>query len=242
MRAPDFETEAALCAAFIAWIQKNAECGRSGFEGAKCYSEWCGWDILLVLEDGAQVGIQAKLRLNADVIGQAMQGVNDHWFVDDGPDYRAVLVPVSRGPLKELAALLGLVVFYPESYFARLGPGAFHPGLDSGWRRLMVDWNPDRRLKLPPVATDSVAGEPCPVSLTDWKLGALAVLAELEVKGAITTKRMQELKVSPSRWLSGRWLVPVSGARGLWVRGDKCPTFDLQHPTAFAAALLKARQ
>ncbi len=88
---------------------------------------------------------------------------------------------------------------------------------------------------------DSIAGSPCPVTLTAWKLAALDVLAELATKGAITTKRIRELGVHPGRWTTARWLEPAE-TRGLWVRGARCPRFDEQHPTAYAAALAKARE
>ena len=228
MTARAFKTEADLCAAFIAWAERH--------KGVQCFAEWAGWDILLVFENGLQLGIQAKLRLNAEVIGQASPSEYGWEFEYPGPDYRAVLVPSPRDGFSYIAARLGLVVFRP-------GCRGFEPSLvtrggegEAAW----LDWNPEKRHDLPPVATDSVAGSPCPVTLTPWKLAALDVLAELAVKGAITTKLMRELGVHPGRWTTGRWLIPAE-TRGLWVRGERCPKFDEQHPTAYAAALEKAK-
>lgn len=232
MKESAFKTEADLCAAFIAWAQP---------QGVTCYAEWWGWDILIVYPDGAQLGIQAKLRLNADVICQASPSTYDFETNGQAPDFRGILVPdYGRGSLSSVACLLGLVVFSGT----REG---FGPTLDeraSTYRRYAddrwVDWNPPRRHDLPPTPTDAVAGSPCPVTLTPWKLAALDVLAELALRGVITTKRMKELRVDPRRWLAYSWLVPAP-TRGEWVRSDRCPPFDEQHPTAYALALEKAK-
>lgn len=224
MKTKPFATEAALCAAFIAGVKRR-------HPDVRCYAEWAGWDILLVLAEGWQIGIQAKLRLNAEVIGQALPSVYDDQV--EGPDYRAVLVP-NLTALSALAERLGLIVFRPA-----YGEGPdFHPGLGP-WSETQ-DWNPARHHNLPPVETDSIAGSPCPVSLTPWKLGALEVLAELKTRGTITAKRIRAHGIDPGRWLSNRWLEPAE-KRGDWVRGDRCPKFDEQHPQAFALALDKAK-
>ncbi len=233
VKTPKFAAEADLCAAFIAWIGRTAP-------DVRCYAEWQGWDILLAYPEGWQLGIQAKLRLNAAVILQAAPG----YYYDLGPDYRGILVP-DRNGWARVAGRLGVVVFYPRERLRgeqdflpelreRWGPGHGRPAGD--W----CDWNPAERHTLPPVPTDAIAGSPCPVTLTTWKLGALAVLAELEVKGTITTKRIRALGVDPRRWLQGYWLLPGE-QRGDWVRGERCPRFDGQHPSAYAAALEKAR-
>jgi hypothetical protein len=224
---PVYATEADLCAAFIAWASPHVQ----------CYAEWAGWDILLVYPDGYQLGIQAKLRLNAEVIRQAAP---DSYETERGPDFRGILVPTVN-PLSGVAYRLGLVVFHPWY------DGKFRPALDGRDIRhpvwsgedLWTDWNPGKRHELPPVPTDAIAGSPCPITLTPWKLAAIDVLAELQITGTITTKRMRALGVSPSRWLSSRWLIP-GDKRGVWLRGDECPPFDAQHPKAFAAALEKA--
>jgi hypothetical protein len=114
-----------------------------------------------------------------------------------------------------------------------------------------VDWNPSRRIELPPCPTGSIAGSSAPVTLTQWKLRALDVLAELEIKGTITANRIRELGLNPSRWMSALWLSPakepqaegdsqVVFVRGAWVRSRKCPKFDAQHPEAYARALAEA--
>ncbi|TIU81425.1 MAG: hypothetical protein E5W01_20510, partial [Mesorhizobium sp.] len=61
-----FESEAALCAAFIARLPKDWT----------AYPETAGFDILLVRgADGAQIGVEAKMTLNAKVLMQAVEGL-----------------------------------------------------------------------------------------------------------------------------------------------------------------------
>lgn len=217
MKTRRFETEAALCSAFIAWAEG---------QGAKCYAEWQGWDILVVLHDGRQIGVQAKLRFSDHVIIQALPG---EFGIGDnpGPDFRAVLMPDSSTSRADISHRLGLVVF-DASDFER-------PRLMTALDRA-VDWSPSARHPVPETSTDSVAGSPSPVTLTTWKRCALHVLAELEKRGSISAKRMREIGVNPSRWMSCRWLVPTE-ERGLWVRGEKCPRFDQQHPSAYERIL-----
>lgn len=220
-----FATEADLCRTFTDWVARV-------YPEIRVYAEWVGWDLLLVYPDGRQLGIQAKLRLNADVVLQAAPGPYGFELDRPGPDFRGVLVPQQRQAMVSIASMLGLVTLW-HSY-----EGRFHPRLvpDDDW----LDWNPRERHGLPPVPTDAIAGSPCPVTLTPWKLAALDVLAELEVRGPITTKRMRALGVNPARWLTACWLLPAE-KRGDWVRGDRCPRFEEQHPSAYALALEKAR-
>lgn len=226
-----FATEADLCAAFIAWQQKR-------FPDLQCYAECDGWDILVVYPDGRQLGIQAKLRLNADVILQAAP--EWRWSnAEPGPDYRAILVP-STNANSQLAERLGLLVF---SHYDQYGDHGFRPDLTptflTGHSPEWLDWNPARRVTVPATATDSVAGSPCPITLTAWKVKALAVLAALEVTGSVTRERLRKAGVDPRRWFTEGWLVPGE-EKGQFVRGPSCPAFDQQHPSAYAAALADA--
>src|SRR5262249_52720467 len=100
---PTFASEAEMCAQFIAWAQPL---------GWTAYAETQGWDILLVRnDDGAQIGIQAKLALNADVLNQVLEGRWDAMHGRPGPDFRAVLVPRSKtGKLTLACSHLGITV------------------------------------------------------------------------------------------------------------------------------------
>ena len=71
-----WETEAAMVAAFAAEVAKlgNRAHPNHEFREAKwtSYPETEGWDLLLVREDGLQLGIEAKLALNLEVLVQAL--------------------------------------------------------------------------------------------------------------------------------------------------------------------------
>jgi hypothetical protein len=98
-----FKTEVELCAAFIKalpleWV---------------AYNECCGFDILLVRKiDGFQIGVQAKLKLNVDVLNQVIEG-------DDHPDCCAILVPEGDdGKLGKVCDCLGITVVRMRSVSA----------------------------------------------------------------------------------------------------------------------------
>ncbi len=222
---PPFKTEAEMCAAFMEWAR---------IQGYTPYPETAGWDILLVDANGFQTGVEAKLKLNAVVIEQAL----DRYGLDQGPDYRAVLIPTLRGDfLRTVCHHIGLDIFYYEGRPWHQGTHSFR--IDDEFRgRERLDWNPVKRCTLPAYVPDVESGRPGPIQLTPWKVGALKVLAHIEVHGSITRKQVGYYGIDSRRWCGhGAWLVPKDGAPsrgGRWVLGGKCPRFDQQHPTTYA--------
>lgn len=231
-KAPDFATEAELCAAFIEWAQR---------EGMICYPETAEWDILCVAKDGMQMGVEAKLSLNAKVMDQVMRGTRCNWNESSGPDFRAVVVPY--GEVTTIAdyvlASIGVAVFRPSR--------SWHSRTEQRWdfyRELahefeMHDWNPSQRLELPDYVPDVPAGVPGPRTLSPWKVGALRVLATLEVQGYVTRDDVRLCKNDPRRWCAtDGWLTQLGS--GKWGPG-KAPRFDEQHPTVYAQILAELR-
>jgi hypothetical protein len=223
-----FKTEAELCAAFIEWAR-----GRNYV----CYPETAGFDLLLVDADGWQTGVQAKLQLNAKVIAQLLP----FYSLDEGPDHRAILVPNLKSDFREICGHIGVEIFYcTDRPGDRWAGHKYHFDLGGAWhfgKNRLFDWNPTKRCELPAYMPDVPAGVPSPVQLTPWKIGALKVLAHIEIAGHITRKRIGALGIDSRRWCGGDgWLTPLDGdpARGgRYVRG-KCPAFDQQHPDVFA--------
>lgn len=225
-----FAKESELCAAFLALLPENWT----------PYAETAGWDILLVRKaDGAQIGIEAKLRLNAEVLSQALE----EWCFGEspGPDYRAVLVPYDdAGGFYRIADYVGVTVI-------RVGrdvPGrrdvprfCFEPKLPSGKRedgwqeRGWHEWSPVNRHKLPEYVPDVAAGASAPLQLTEWKIGALKIAYILERRGYVTRDDFRSVGIDHRRWMAPwpGWL--VSDERG-WVRGSM-PDFKAQHPIVF---------
>lgn len=216
-----FASEAELCAAFIAALP----------EGWTAYAETAGWDILLVRADGVQIGIEAKLRLNLEVIEQACV---TWWGGRCGPDFRAVLTPDGRGVLQErLGAIIGITQL--RVCQGRFGP-EICPSLPNGdWveSRHWHDWAPENRERLPDYIPDVVAGDSAPLQLSEWKVAALRIIALIERFGSVTRADFTALRISPSRWLTpGGWLARTD-TKGHFVVGPRCPAFKAQHPVVY---------
>ncbi|AVH90210.1 hypothetical protein [Stenotrophomonas maltophilia] len=250
-----FPTEAALCTCLIDCL---AAAG-----GWEIYPETAGFDILAVWKaTGHQLGIEAKLQLNAKVADQILPA---HWSNahQRGPDFRAVLVPCTTAANYGIARMLdalGVQVLVPDSCIGRwkMEPGqqiqreVQRHGLHQAapWDRASgdlrewgptawFDWNPTKRCELPEFVPKVAAGVPSPLQLTPWKVGALKVLADLELDGFTTAKGVRAHGVDPRRFCAtDGWLKPLGG--GKWARGT-LPAFEDQHPEAYAQVLANAR-
>lgn len=248
---PTFDTEAALCQAFALsvpdeWI---------------IYPETGGWDLLLVHRQGGwQIGVEAKLSLNAKVLAQSIK--SRKLWQESGPDFRAVLVGKVVAENATLARALGLTVISPRPWpvsdryegwykrYAQHGPRLprFVPELPEAsvfvrlvdhWSRFDMDGDwidqfPTKRIPLPDYVPEVAAGVPSPLILSQWKIKAMRVCVWVERKGSITRAVFRDLGIDPSRWMNGVWL--RSGeARGEWIAGPRFPADQLrrEHPTIF---------
>jgi len=243
-----FEKESDLCAAFIGALP----------EGWTAYPETGGFDILLARkEDGFQIGVEAKLRLNAKVICQAAEYIGYHYVDMPGPDCRAVLVPTGVSfDLAELCPLIGITAIRMRDLslddagqirwygkgrtMALLASGGysnpFFPPLpspaDDHWQSgQWFELCPAERLKLPGWVPDVDAGASAPTALTDWKIRAIKIVITLAKRGYVTRKDFAHFKISMSRWTQGGWL--QQDGRGGWIAGPDMPDFRAQHPVNF---------
>jgi len=227
---PKFESEAALCARFTSLIG----------EAWIAYNETAGWDILLVRKvDGFQIGIQAKMAMNLDVINQAL---GNSYFDRNGPDCRAVLVPAYVGlqKLERICEYLGLTILrcWPEGHgdLKFRYSGAFDPVLpaidDTGiWSEAWHERAPYRRCRLPDFVPDVIAGSKAPVQLTDWKVRALKIAVILELRGHVTRADFKALNIDVRRWIAQEWLRVEDGKL---FEGRQMPRFRAQHPRVYA--------
>jgi hypothetical protein len=226
---PTWDSEAAMCDSF---------CVKAREERWVPYPETAGWDLLLVHESGQQLGLQAKLRLNAEVI---LQAIPNRWAEDEGPDFRGLLVPADTA-LGSLAKTHGLIVIRWESRYDRRNYWP-HDMLDpDGYLEKWFDWNPLRRCALPPVVPNLRAGIPSPIQLTPWKLKALELLARMSRNGFVTRKDFTSLQLSMSHWIGSRNWLQRGEIAGQWLRGEGCPKLEEQHPDAYAHILAAAQQ
>jgi hypothetical protein len=243
---PTFETEAALCQAFILTIPPEWV----------VYPETAGWDILLVHRVGGwQIGVEAKLSLNAKVLEQAIRNRGQGY---PGPDFRAVLVGRIVAENAVIARALGLTVIAPlaepwindwSSRYTKHGPRIprFSPDLPEAealtkigdwWYSRREEWFdqfPTQREPLPAYVPEVAAGVPSPMVLSDWKIKAMRVCIWVERNGFITRAHFRALCIDPSRWMNGYWL-QAGPERGLWVAGPQFPGRSLrrEHPNIFA--------
>lgn len=221
--APVYAKESDLCAAFIGALPK----------GWTAYPETGGFDIVLVRADGFQVGVEAKLKLNAKVILQAAESTRYHYVAMPGPDCRAVLVPEAHnGELAALARMLCVtVVAYrppePHVYKSVIWPELPKPD-DGSWHDLWYELCPTERLALPDWIPDVAAGASAPVALTDWKVRAIKIAITLSKRGFVTRQDFAFFKISMSRWTQGGWI--IKDGRSGWVAGQYLPDFRSQHP------------
>jgi hypothetical protein len=228
-----FPTEAALCAAFIKAVGPDWT----------AYNEHSGWDTLLVRKaDGFQIGIQAKLKLNIDVVNQVIEG-DDGWFniAHAHPDCCAILVPEGDdGKLGKVCDCLGITVIrmrsasaegWHESDFkhnARFTPDLPQPG--KSWsQEAWHDLATVKRHKLPEYVPDVAAGAPSPLQLTDWKIKAIKLAVTLEMRKHLTRRDFAHHRVDHRRWVTQGWLKVVDGR---FVK-DAFPNFKKQHPKVY---------
>jgi hypothetical protein len=228
IKAKAFLTEADLCAAFIAAVEKPWV----------CYGETAGWDILVVNSvDDRQIGIQAKLKLNAKVMAQAVEGPS--WHGVAGPDYRAVLVPADQqNDLTVLAPFCGITIIgirtpgtynYGLPFSPDLPVGvSYAPGHDDNWYEQL----PGKRHHVPEYVPDVIAGASSPIQLTKWKIAALQLAVLLENTGYLTRADFKRFQIDIRRWIGGEsWLRATPTG---FVQGPRYPNFRAQHPKVWA--------
>lgn len=247
-----FETEAALCQAFILNVPKEWI----------VYPETCGWDMVLVHRVGGwQIGVEAKLTLNAKVLAQAIGG---RGYGGQGPDFRAVLVGKVVAENAEIARALGLTVITQRAFprekdwggwehapRQKQGPRvpAFRPDLPKAevltkigswwgaWHddKEWLDQFPEKRCDLPDYIPEVACGVPSPIILSDWKIKAMRVCVWVERNTTINRAAFRALGIDPSRWMNGHWL-KAAVARGEWAAGPGFPAPQMrrEHPAAYS--------
>ena len=182
-------------------------------DGWKTYPETSRWDILLV-KNGIQIGVQAKLKDNIEVLAQAI-------YEEDGfsPDIRAVLVPHASKYFKKVAD--GLRVFVIEG--ARLDWNFnITRSAEGNWvKEIITDLNRYNKKYLresknkcwvPEVEINTPAGIKSPKLITPWKIKAVKLCLKLNEVGFLTSKDFAEEKISITLWKK-KWLI-VNGKIG----------------------------
>jgi hypothetical protein len=227
-----FNTEVDLCNAFLSTVPPSYV----------AYPETEGWDIVLVRKiDGLQIGIQAKLRMNEEVIEQTLRTTFCHYST--GPDCRAVLVPFESQRFSTFLSYAGVVVITVvdrnDNYGNKWG---VHPQLPHGAHRHWdekhwPEWFPVKRLWLPDYLPDVDAGASSPRQLSAWKIKSLKILAILEKRGFVQRGHFKALQLSPTQWCSpGGWLDrDIQQKR--FIRSPRTPDLAQHHPKVWPEIL-----
>lgn len=237
-----FAKETDLCAAFLAVLPDTWT----------AYAEHAGFDILLVRKaDGVQIGVEAKLKLNAEVVAQCLEDGGYYRADMANPDYRAVLVPYSdAGHFDRVATYIGFTILRMEAastdrwrnHKARYRPDL--PGDNTHWNdRYWHDWSPTKRCRLPEYVPDVAAGDSAPIKLTEWKIAALRIEATLELRGFVTRADFAHLRIDHRRWLAREsgWLAKDE-ANGRLIAGPRFPNWKGQHPRVYAEIVADAER
>lgn len=228
MRHNKFESEAKMCEHFI----KNVP------DTWVVYPETGGFDILLSRKkDGFQIGIEAKLSLNAKVIIQAYPEISQCYSCSNGPDCRAILIPYySRNDFETICKFIGITVMLVslQHNYLNLPDERYDERYGEDW----FDWCPSERIELPDYIPDNGAGNPSPIKLTDWKIKAMKISVITEKVGFVTRDDFKFLAISFPRWVNNSdksWL--KLSEKGQWV-ANNIPDFRKQHPRNFEEILL----
>jgi len=211
--------------------------------GWTCYAESCGFDILLTRGE-VQIGVEAKLHMNLEVIGQAF-GERGGFEKTRTPHFRAILVPYNKSGTRAVTHALKLWVFEGKS--------------ESEWRRARgrgIDflyaedvltgyphyvWEAPKRMVLPEFVPRVPAGVPSPVQLTKWKISMLRMLADMMNNGFMTSPRAKKVYgIDMTIPIQKRWVVQ-NGCEGRCYRfeiNDKAlDRPDQVHPEVFQMIL-----
>lgn len=164
------------------------------------YPEIGGWDCVLVLPDETQVGVQAKLRANVDVLYQTIVPRKRK-----GPDIHSVLVPTCNLAFRKVAEALG---------FAVLVGSALRTASTRAYLLMTIAKAPRTthdpgRCWLPPFVPENPAGVPSPRAVSPWRVAAARLSAEIREGATPTNAEIKARGMSPSTWR--QWLDPIPG-------------------------------
>lgn len=238
--------ESELCEVFIREFNK--------VDGWVCYPEAAGFDVLVVHRDGRQIGVEAKLTLNAKVADQILPNYGDDYYGRPGPDHRLVIVSKitdANAGIAKMLYRLGVKVLAPRQSWERTGYEhtfdlkhsllSDETGNTFFGRERLFDWSPEERCLVPAIVTDLPAGVPAPIRLTPWKEAAVKLVALMRSQGFITVKQIAAHGIGATAWtqpggIKPAWLAKGT-SRGQWVETEHMPAFDKQHPDLYAIAV-----
>lgn len=188
-------------------------------------------------EPGMQIGVQAKMKLNDDVLAQVRQNVVYHRRYN-GPDRVVALVPEAPRTPKEKEV---------EAKLQAIGAGIFFPyltfnGNDSSETRRAKNFDSliragqatsfPGRIPIPkhfPLPDEP--GKPSPTTWSLWKQKAMALVVHATVHGTLTHTDFAKHRVSMTFWRNAKWILKV-GQQGRSHIYELNPDVDPRRPDA----------
>jgi hypothetical protein len=206
-------------------------------QGWKIYPETANWDILIA--KNIQIGIQAKLKDNVDVLSQACDWnhkFSDISFNNPQPHLKAVLVPRASIEFSKVAHALGLFVIEGTAIEWNLaGEGKWikqiKANLDGYNKKYLVA--PKNLCWVPEIEIDVPAGVKSPKQITPWKVAAVKICIKLKDKGYLTSKDFKEAKLSMTLWKKKKWLLcsdTKDGKLAKYIRNPNAVLPDEKYP------------
>lgn len=182
--------------------------------GWSVYPETSGHDIVLVATPrcknfaaGTQIGVQAKLQANVEVLAQALPR-DPRRPAAAAPHVHAILVPMATEEFRIVARRLDVKVLRSTK---RNWSGATTISPDMGLLDPAQTWPlqlPTKPLWVPEVEVRMAAGTAGPKLLTPWKMAAIKLCLHGLAQGYLTTKDFDTHQVSMSRWIQKKWIKP----------------------------------
>lgn len=232
-------SEKELCDVFIKCAKEN---------GWKVYPETSGFDILIVKD--IQIGIQAKLKSNVEVLAQVIYGQqqpsNIHYkYKNPSPHIRAVLVPHASSEFKQVANALNIFVI--EGAILTCDIETMTPyyakniiNIDGYNKKHLII--PDKLCWVPEIEFDTPAGVKSPKSITEWKIKAVKICLLLHERGFITQQDFKDAKLSITLWHKKKWLINSGEKLGKlikYIRNNNVELPDQKYPEIASALLNK---
>lgn len=208
-----YKTENELCNVLIEYASKNDWI---------VYPETSNFDILLV-KNGYQIGIQAKLKDNIEVLYQAIDYRTRHF--NSGPNIRAVLVPQASTEFLIIAKLLKIFVI--EALNQKYNRWPFYTSKTILEKKINIDLNnipnylersPKKLCWIPEVQVITPAGVKSPKSITLWKIEAVKLCILLDKNSFLTRDDFKNAKISDTIWKIKKWIVPTNQKLGRLVK------------------------
>lgn len=222
-----YKSEHELCDVLIQHAKEN---------GWSVYPETSGFDILLVKD--IQIGVQAKLKDNLEVLAQSVEYCSfynkhsDFVFTTPEPDLHAVLVPRSSKDFQKVARALGIYVIHgaiPKwdfttgkcEWIKAIEP---YTSLDKYNKKYLT--NSKKKCWVPEIQISVPAGVKSPKLVTEWKIKAIRLCIKLKQNGYLTSKDFKDEKVNMTLWVN-KWIINSGEKIGKLVKYIKAPNAKL---------------